>query len=213
MEILNTAALVREFVTLLVVIDPIGTLPVFYFATRGVPEHLHWRLAVRAVAVAAVVLLAFLVGGQVLLEALGLGLGSFQIAGGIVLFLFALTMIFGEAKPAREIEEAERDHLAGAVFPLAIPSIASPGAMLAVVILTDNHRYSIPDQVVTAGLLLGILLLTLVLLLLAPPLKRVIGNTGANVVSRVMGMVLATIAVDAVLSGFAAVGVPGIVTG
>lgn len=207
----DSAALVREFVTLLVVIDPIGTLPVFYFATRGVPERLHWRLALRAVAVAAVVLLAFLVGGQVLLEALGLGLGSFQIAGGIVLFLFALTMIFGEAKPAREIEEAERDHLAGAVFPLAIPSIASPGAMLAVVILTDNHRHSIPDQVVTAGLLLGILLLTLVLLLLAPPLKRVIGNTGANVVSRVMGMVLATIAVDAVLTGFAAVGVPGLV--
>jgi len=195
------------------VIDPIGTLPVFFFATRGVPRRLHWRLAVRAVAVAAVVLLAFLVGGQWLLEALGLGLGSFQIAGGIVLFLFALTMIFGEAKPAREIEEAERDHLAGAVFPLAIPSIASPGAMLAIVILTDNHRHSIPDQAVTGAILLAILGLTLLVLLLAQPLRRLIGDTGANVVSRVMGMILATVAVDSVLHGFHAVGVLDVTPG
>lgn len=152
-------------------------------------------------------LLAFLVGGQFLLESLGLRLGSFQIAGGIILFLFAMTMIFGESKPAREIEEAERDHLAGAVFPLAMPSIASPGAMLAIVILTDNHTESIADQAITAGLLTLVLLLTLGLLLAATYVHRVIGSTGASVISRVMGIVLATIAVDAVLGGFDALGV------
>lgn len=200
------STLLRDFITLLVVIDPIGTLPVFYFATAHVPPHLHRGVALRAVAVAAIVLLLFLVAGQLLLEALGLRFSSFQIAGGIILFLFALTMIFGNSKPSREIEEAERDHYAGAVFPLAMPSIASPGAMLAIVVLTDNHRNSLTDQAVTAALLLVVLLLTLVLLLLATRLKRVIGSTGANVVSRVMGIILATVAVDAVLGGLDAVG-------
>ncbi len=200
------SALVREFVTLLVVVDPIGSIPVYMFATASVPAALHRRFAVRAVAIAAMVLLGFLVLGQLLLEGLGLRLGSFQIAGGIVLFLFAMTMIFGDSKPAREIEEAERDHLSGAVFPLATPSIASPGAMLAIVILTDNHRTSIAEQAVTAGLLLLVMGLTLALLLLAGRITRVIGSTGASVISRVMGIVLATVAVDAVLGGFEALG-------
>jgi multiple antibiotic resistance protein len=198
--------LFREFITLLVVIDPIGSLPVFYFATERVPARLHWRFALRAVIVATFVLMLFLVGGQLLLEGLGLRFGSFQIAGGIILFLFALMMIFGDSKPSREIEEAERDHLAGAVFPLAMPSIASPGAMLAIVVLTDNHRNSITDQMITAGLLLIVLLLTLLLLLVGSHLKRIIGLTGASVTSRVMGMILATVAVDAVLGGLDAVG-------
>ncbi len=151
--------------------------------------------------------MAFLVGGQLLLEVIGLRFGSFQIAGGIVLFLFAMTMIFGDAKPNREIEEAERDHMAGAVFPLAMPSIASPGAMLAIVVLTDNKSNSIADQGVTAAILLVVLAITLLLLLFAARVKRVIGLVGANVISRVMGLVLATVAVDAVLGGLHAVGV------
>ncbi|WP_103762078.1 MULTISPECIES: MarC family protein [Roseovarius] len=204
---MDWAALARELVTLIVVIDPVGSIPVFLFAVQGVPRALHRRFALRAVAIAALVLLAFLVGGQFLLESLGLRLGSFQVAGGIILFLFAMTMIFGESKPAREIEEAERDHLAGAVFPLAMPSIASPGAMLAIVILTDNHTESLADQAITAGLLMLVLLLTLGLLLAATHVHRMIGSTGASVISRVMGIVLATIAVDAVLGGFNALGV------
>jgi multiple antibiotic resistance protein len=204
---IDWSGIVRELVTLIVVIDPIGSVPVFLFATAGVPAKLHRRFALRAVAVATLVLTLFLVAGQFLLEALGLRFGSFQIAGGIVLFLFALTMVFGDSKPAREIEEAERDHLAGAVFPLAMPSIASPGAMLAVVILTDNHRHSVGDQAVTWGLLLIVMLVTLLLLLAASQTQRLIGATGASVISRVMGIILATVAVDAVLGGFETLGV------
>lgn len=203
----SVSALVREFITLFVVIDPIGTLPVFYFATQGVPAALHRSIAIRGVLVAGVVLFLFLVGGQIVIETIGLRLGSFQIAGGIILFLFALMMIFGEPKSAREIEEAERDHLSGAVFPLAMPSIASPGAMLAVVILTDNNRNSFADQALTGLLLVAVLLITLVLLLIAAKAKTFIGSTGTNVISRVMGIVLATVAVDSVLNGFELVGV------
>ncbi|SFS87958.1 multiple antibiotic resistance protein [Sulfitobacter marinus] len=199
--------LLRELITLFVVIDPIGSLPVFLYATANVPKKLHRSFALRAVLVAGVVLLAFLIGGQFLLESLGLRLGSFQVAGGIVLFLFALSMIFGEPKPTQEIEAAERDHLAGAVFPLAMPSIASPGAMLAIVILTDNHSNPVSDQVITAALLLLILAVTLALLLMAGKIGRLMGTTGASVISRVMGIILATVAVDATLGGLDALGI------
>jgi len=204
---INWTDLIRQFVTLVVVIDPVGTIPVYLFAVQGVPARLHRNFALRATAIATLVLLAFLVAGQYLLETLGLRLGSFQIAGGIILFLFAMTMIFGHSKPARAIEEAERDHLAGAVFPLAIPSIASPGAMLAVVVLTDNHTETVAEQAVTAGLLVLVLLMTLGLMWAASAIDKVIGNTGSSVISRVMGIVLATIAVDAILGGLDTVGV------
>lgn len=198
--------LLREFITLVVVIDPIGSIPIFLYATAHVPKQLHRSFALRAVLVAGAVLLAFLIGGQFLLESLGLRLGSFQVAGGMVLFLFAMTMIFGDSKPEKEVASAERDHLAGAVFPLAMPSIASPGAMLAIVILTDNHTNPVVDQAITGGLLVLVLLLTLVLLLLASRIGRLIGTTGSSVISRVMGIVLATVAVDSTLGGLEALG-------
>ncbi|MDO6589766.1 MarC family protein [Loktanella sp. D2R18] len=198
------ANLLREFVTLFVVIDPVGSIPVFLFAVATVPARLHRRYALRAVFIATLVLLTFLVAGQYVLETLGLRFGSFQIAGGIILFLFALSMIFGSSKPETEIEEAGKDHLAGAVFPLAMPSIASPGAMLAVVVLTDNHEQALTEQAITAGLLIIVMFFTFVLLLAATYVHRVIGNTGASVISRVMGMILATIAVDSVIGGMEA---------
>ncbi|WP_245625556.1 MarC family protein [Ahrensia marina] len=203
---IDWSSIVKDFITIFVVIDPIGSLPVFLYATTGVPAHLHKRFAIRAVVIAAIVLMAFLIGGQFLLEALGLRLGAFQIAGGLILLLFALQMIFGDSKPSSEIKAAEKDHLSGAVFPLAMPSIASPGAMLGVVILTDNYRYSIPEQAVTATILMIVLGLTLLLLLLASRIHKIIGATGASVVSRVMGIVLATIAIDSMLAGLEVVG-------
>ena len=212
MMILDWSGLWREFITMFVVIDPIGTIPVFMFATAGVPADMHRRFALRGVLIAFLVLMAFLVGGQFLLEGLGLRLGAFQVAGGIVLFRFALSMIFGESKPETEIAEVEREGaLAGAVFPLAMPSIASPGAMLAVVILTDNHRFSVAEQAVTVGILVLVLTITLGLLFLASWIQRMIGASGVSVISRVMGMILATIAVDAVLSGLDVLGVPSVV--
>jgi len=197
--------LLQEFITLWVVIDPIGTLPVFLAVTSRIPPERRRGVAVRAVLVAFVVLLSFIVLGQIVLDALDLGLPSFQIAGGIVLFLFALTMIFGPSKPEREMSSAEgARHVA--VFPVAMPSIASPGAMLAVVILTDNDRFSISHQVMTSALMALVLAITLVILLAAGPILKVIGQTGAAVISRVMGMILAAVAVDAVLKGFVAIG-------
>lgn len=199
-----TSQIIQEFITLWVVIDPIGTIPVFIAVTANYGVRARRAIALRAVAVSAVVLLSFIVLGQLVLEALGLGLPSFQIAGGIVLFVFAMTMIFGPSKPQAELKGDGWGQTA--VHPVAIPSIASPGAMLAVVVLTDNDRFSAAHQAQTALILLAVLTITLVLMLLANPILKVIGAAGASVVSRVMGMVLAAVAVDAVLKGLVQIG-------
>ena len=202
---LTPAQLLQEFVTLWVVIDPIGTLPVFLAVTTGMSAHQRRTVAIRAVVIAFVVLALFIALGQIVLDAIGIALPSFQIAGGIVLFLFALSMIFGHSKPENEIAEAERVKQTS-VFPVAIPSIASPGAMLAVVVLTDNDRFSIAHQALTGALMALVLAVTLAMLLAALPLYRVLGTTGSAVISRVMGMVLAAVAVDAVLRAFVSMG-------
>jgi len=208
--LLSPAQLLQEFITLWVVIDPIGTLPVFLAVTQGMSAAHRRSVALRAIVVSFGVLTAFIVLGQIVLDALGLALPAFQIAGGIVLFLFALTMIFGHSKPEDEIAAAERVRQTS-VFPVAIPSIASPGAMLAVVILTDNDRFSVAHQALTTAMMGLVLLVTLGIMLLAEPLHRVIGTTGAAVISRVMGMILAAVAVDAVLRAFVTIGaLPGL---
>ena len=127
-------------------------------------------------------------------------LTAFQIAGGLVLLLFALTMIFGEGKPEQEIKmSASLSELA--VYPLAVPSIASPGAMMAIVLLTDNHRFSFSDQILTTLIMLAVLLITYLLFLVANRIQSLIGNTGAAVISRVMGLILAAVAINNMLVG------------
>lgn len=196
--------LIEQFVTLWVVIDPIGTIPVFIAVTAAMDETARKRTALQAALVSLGVLAFFLVFGQILIDALGIGLNSFQVAGGIVLFLFALTMIFGESKPDQEQKAAEEQggdtSNSPGVFPLAVPSLASPGAMLAIVLLTDNHRFSLPEQTVTAAVMVTIIFCAYILMRLADPIIRLIGNEGSAIVSRVMGMILASVAANEVLS-------------
>src|SRR6516164_120721 len=193
----------EAFVLLGAVIDPIGTLPVFIAITRGRSEAEQHRIARRAVLIAGGILLGFIAVGQPALALMNVPLAAFQISGGLILFLFALTMVFGEGKPQREIDAEPHAHDL-AVFPLAVPSIASPGAMMAVVLLTDNARYSFVEQAVTTLILVLILLITLLLLLAAPRLHRLLGDSGASIVSRVMGLILASVATTHVLQGIQA---------
>ena len=198
---MNWDTIVKEFISLWVVIDPIGSIPVFIAVTAGLQASAQKKVALKACLIAAALLLFFLALGQVLLEKLSISLDSFQIAGGIVLFLFALTMIFGDSKPEEETKAIQGNISHLAIFPLAIPSLASPGAMLSIVMLTDNHRHSILEQSVTALVMLSVILITLILFLLAGPIQRFMGIAGASIVSRVMGLVLASVAVDNILKG------------
>ena len=193
-------SLVENLITLVVVIDPIGSIPIFLHATGGLAARDRRKVAVTAVAVALFVLLLFLYGGQYALEAMHIGIPAFRIAGAAVLFIFAVQMIFsghhqgGAAEPSRTAVEI-------AVFPVAMPSIASPGALLAVVLLTDNNRFSLAEQSVTAGLMVVVLVGVLLALLLAGRIQRYLGAAGIIVVTQIMGLVLASFSVQQMLDG------------
>ncbi len=193
--------LIQEFATVFTVVDPIGTVPVYLAVTALLAPEKRRSVAIKATLVAAGVLIGFLVVGQLVLDAIGIELADFQIAGGIILFLFALSMIFGHAKQETETEAIPRSDVELAVYPLAIPSIAGPGAMLSVVVLTDNRTHPVMDQVTTAIIVLIVLSLTLALMLAAGPIQRLIGNAGAAIVSRVMGLILSALAVSTIITG------------
>ncbi len=189
------------FITFFAVIDPIGTVPVFIAVTDQYDQKTKRRIALLSAFIAMCVLLFFVIVGEFVLQALSIPLPAFQISGGIILFLFALNMIFGDSKPEEEIRLLDQSHKDTAVFPLAVPSIASPGAMLAAVLLTKNSVYSIWEQVQTAAVMISVLLLTYVLMLLAGWINKIIGSSGASVISRVMGLILASVATTNILTG------------
>ena len=192
--------IVGQFVVLWAVIDPVGNVPVFISVTAEKSSQQRKRIALIASLAAAGILLFFIIAGESLLHAMGVPLLAFQVAGGIVLFLFALTMIFGESKPESESKIVVDDHQV-AIFPLATPSTASPGAMLAVVLLTENDTHTIMDQVITALVMFAVVSCTWLLMRFGEKILRLIGNAGASVVSRVMGLILASIAATYVLEG------------
>lgn len=193
---------IATFIFFFAVIDPIGTVPVFVAVTRHHSEVERPRIAIRAALISAAILVFFVVAGEAVLTAMGIPLPAFQVGGGIVLFLFALTMIFGDSKPEAEMKLTSASDET-AIFPLAVPSIASPGAMLGAVLMTENARFGLTEQAATTAVMLVVLLVTLGLMLAAGALHRLIGDGGASVISRVMGMILASVASTNVLAGIA----------
>jgi multiple antibiotic resistance protein len=187
-----------EFVSLFLVINPIGVLPVFLSIAGSLDPREQRRLALDATLISFAVLVFFVFAGAFLLAQMGISIRAFQISGGILLFLVALEMLRGETYTPAQV--AKQGALALAVYPLAIPKIAGPGAMLTVVLLTDDDRHNLVAQLMTVGVLALVLALTFVILLAAAPISRLIGSAGVSVVSRVMGMLLAALAVTLVLS-------------
>lgn len=200
LELLALDELISSFVVLWAVIDPIGTVPVFIAVTKGYNESERKKIAKNASLVAFGVLLFFLIVGEALLRKVGVPLAAFQISGGIILFLFALNMIFGSSKPEEELQLIKSSSET-AIFPLAMPSIAGPGAILAVVLLTDNSRFSWMSQLSTVFLIIFILLVNYLLMRLANKIQRRIGESGAIVISKVMGLILASMAANNILMG------------
>ena len=186
---------VQDALILWATIDPIGTLAIFVSQTSHLTAAARRRIAVRVVIYAGSVLLGAILVGQLILTGMGIRLLSFQVAGGLILFLFGLQMIFGSAS-SRMLSEPDHDV---AVFPLAIPATATPGAILAVILLTDNHLYPIAVQAGTALVTVAILLVTLGILLNTSRIIGVIGMNGASVLTKVMGMILAALSVEFVM--------------
>ena len=192
------------FITLAVIIDPPGCAPIFASLTAGTDSLHRRRMAVRSALVAWGILVFFALLGEPLLRTLGISLSAFRLAGGIMLFMIALDMVF-ERRTERREERAEE--IKGtpeaediSVFPMAIPMIAGPGSIASIMLLTARADGPIQDAIVLTALTL-VLLLTLAALLLAGPLMKLIGAKLEAMITRILGVILAALAAQFVLDG------------
>ena len=194
---------VSAFATLFVVIDPPGCAPIFAGLTAGATPAQRRGMAVRAVGIATLILLAFALAGQALLHALGISLASFRIAGGIMLFLIALEMVFEKRTQRREDRAAKvsaEEVEDVSIFPMAMPMIAGPGSIASVMLLMSRNE-GIQRSLVVLAALATILALTLAALLAAGPIMRVLGAKIEAVITRLLGVLLAALAVQFVIDG------------
>jgi multiple antibiotic resistance protein len=199
----------KFFVVFFVVVEPVSLIPLFSGLTQGANPRYKRRMASRAVLVAAAILVLFALGGAAFLELMGISLDAFRIFGGLLLFLLSLEMVFARESGTRtsssEVAESKR-RADISVFPLAFPFIAGPGA-LATILLWFGPLHLGAQSGLFAAYLAAVglvLVISLVLMLLAEPLMRVIGVTGANVAGRLLGVILGALAVQFVLDGLRA---------
>ena len=201
--------ILNMFIVLLVVVDPVGVTPVFGALTRGGGELYRRRMAVKGTVLAAAILLMFAFIGDWLLNTLGITLPAFKIAGGLLLFLIAVDMVFARQSGGRSATGSEQEEARHkqdiSVFPLAFPLIAGPGALTTVLLMVGETHGNPLYFMAMIGVLLLILALTFVCLLLASPLMKLLGETGANVMDRLFGVILAALAVQFVIDGLLAV--------
>jgi multiple antibiotic resistance protein len=194
---------VSSFITLFVIIDPPGCAPIFAGLTAGATPAHRRAMAIRAVVVAAGILLLFALAGEPLLHALGIELASFRIAGGLMLFLIALEMVFEKRTQRREDRAAkvtaeEADDVS--IFPMAMPMIAGPGSIATVMLLMARSTGFERSAVVMAALGANLLLM-LLSLLAAGPIMRILGAKIEAVITRLLGVLLAALAVQFVIDG------------
>jgi multiple antibiotic resistance protein len=192
----------KAFLTLFVVIDPVGLAPLYLALVGDRTEEEQTQIATRAVVVSAAILLAFGLTGAYVLHNLGISLQAFQIAAGVLLFKIALDMIFVHQERETEAEAKEAGEKQDvSVFPLAIPLIAGPGSLASILVLSrESTNYYLGVSVVLAAAAV-VLVLCYLFLLLSQPLAKVLGQIGINVVTRVLGVLLAALAVQYMLDG------------
>ena len=195
---------VSAFVTFLVVIDPPGCAPIFASLTRDAPARQRAMMAIRATLIASGILLFFGLLGEDLLRQLGVSLAAFRIAGGILLFMIAVDMVFERRTQRRENRAQEVDsdpaHDDISVFPMAIPMIAGPGSIASVMLLMARSN-GLDESLVVLAALAAVLLLTLVSLLAAGWLMRLLGHRMEAMLTRLLGVVLAALAAQFVIDG------------
>ena len=201
---MTQAEAITAFVALFVVIDPIGLAPLFIALTRGAAPRARFIIGARAVGVAAALLLLFGLAGEAVLDFLGISLPAFQIAGGILLFLTALDMLFDRRTKRRE-DQAHTLEEDPSIFPLAMPLIAGPGAIATVILLSGQAQGDPLYLAQVMGVAAAVLGVVLLLFSLASPVERLLGPTGINVVTRLLGMLLAALSVQFVLNGILAI--------
>lgn len=197
-------AILNAFATLLVTIDPAGLAPLFLALTAGMNRSERRQVATRATIIGFVILGLFAIAGTIILAVFGITLPAFRVAGGLLLFYIAFEMVF-ERRQERHEKSAERavtiDMIRNiAVFPLAIPLIAGPGAISAAILLSGD--FASPAALATLiGIILAILILTWIVFLLSEPVDKILGATGRSILTRLLGVILAALAVQFVADG------------
>lgn len=204
---MDFAFLVTAFATIFVIVDPLGLTPMFVALTQGMPASERRAIALRACLTGGLVLLAFTVFGEAVLGFVGISMPAFRIAGGVLLFLTALDMLF-ERRTKRREDQTEEDRPDPSVFPLAIPLIAGPGAIASVILLAGQVP-GLPGLLTIFGVVIAVLVIVFVFFLAAGPLERMLGKVGTNVVTRLLGMLLAALSVQFILDGLRAYGFMG----
>ncbi|WP_299783105.1 MarC family protein [uncultured Roseobacter sp.] len=201
---MDTAFFITAFVTMFVVIDPIGLAPLFVALTQGMTTAARRRIALRATLIGILILLAFAAFGEALLSFIGISMPAFRVAGGILLFLTALDMLF-ERRTKRREDKQEEDRDDPSVFPLAIPLIAGPGAIASVILLM-GQRPGVEGAALVLGATGIVMLIVMGFFLASGMIERALGKTGVTVVTRLLGMLLAALSVQFVLDGLSAFG-------
>ena len=198
---IDTTFLITAFVTMFVVIDPIGMTPLFVALTQGHNAVSRRRIAFRSCGIAMLLLLLFTLMGEAVLGFIGISMPAFRVAGGILLFITALDMLFERRTKRREDQAEEEDpNDDPSVFPLAIPLIAGPGSIASVILLT-GQRPGLEGLAMVLGVTAAVLLLVMLFFLASGLLERAMGKTGITVITRLLGMLLAALAVQFVLDG------------
>ncbi|WP_374763035.1 MarC family protein [Yunchengibacter salinarum] len=196
-------AFVTAFVSLFVIIDPIGVAPVFGGMTKNAPPREARRMAFKGVAIALVILIFFSAVGKPFLNALGITMDGLRVAGGIMLFIIGLEMVMEKRGERREETAKELDGYFEdiSVFPIALPLLAGPGAIATVMLLMTNHEGNMQAQLAVVAALALVLLATLIAFLMATKLMKLMGPTVHAVLTRVLGIIVAALAAQYVLNG------------
>ncbi len=202
---MDLAFFITAFTTLFVVIDPFGTTPIFVALTQDMDARTRRKTAFRSCLTAVFILIAFAAFGEALLGFVGISMAAFRVAGGALLFLTALDMLFDRRTKRREDRAEEEEHPDPSVFPLAIPLIAGPGSIATIILLAGQHP-GVLGIVEACLVMLAVMSVVLIFFLAGGLIARILGKTGLNVLTRLLGMLLAALSVQFILDGLKAFG-------
>ncbi len=202
---MDLAFFITAFTTLFVVIDPFGTTPIFVAMTQDMDAKTRRKTAIRSCLTAVFILIAFAAFGEALLGFVGISMAAFRVAGGALLFLTALDMLFDRRTKRREDRAEEEEHPDPSVFPLAIPLIAGPGSIATIILLAGQHP-GVLGIVEACLVMLAVMSVVLIFFLAGGLIARILGKTGLNVLTRLLGMLLAALSVQFILDGLKAFG-------